>query len=88
MRRGHSVTLLEGVPGAGKTEVYLEAVAAVLGQGRQVLVLLPEIALSAQLLERFARRFGTRARGLAFRARRRACAGAPGAGSPRAASPW
>jgi primosomal protein N' (replication factor Y) len=59
MRRGHSVTLLEGVPGAGKTEVYLEAVAAVLEQGRQVLVLLPEIALSAQLLERFARRFGT-----------------------------
>jgi primosomal protein N' (replication factor Y) (superfamily II helicase) len=59
MRRGHSVTLLEGVPGAGKTEVYLEAVAAVREQGRQVLVLLPEIALSAQLLERFARRFGT-----------------------------
>jgi primosomal protein N' (replication factor Y) (superfamily II helicase) len=59
MRRGHSVTLLEGVPGAGKTEVYLEAVAAVQEQGRQVLVLLPEIALSAQLLERFARRFGT-----------------------------
>jgi primosomal protein N' (replication factor Y) len=57
--RGHSVTLLEGVPGAGKTEVYLEAVAAVLGQGRQVLVLLPEIALSAQLLERFARHFGS-----------------------------
>jgi primosomal protein N' (replication factor Y) (superfamily II helicase) len=59
MRRGHSVTLLEGVPGAGKTEVYLEAIAAVLEQGRQVLVLLPEIALSVQLLERFALRFGT-----------------------------
>jgi primosomal protein N' (replication factor Y) (superfamily II helicase) len=58
MRQGHSVTLLEGVPGAGKTEVYLEGVAAVRAQGRQVLVLLPEIALSAQLLERFARRFG------------------------------
>ena len=57
-RGGHSVTLLEGVPGAGKTEVYLEAVAAVLEPGRQVLVLLPEIALSAQLLERFAARFG------------------------------
>ncbi len=55
----HDVTLLEGVPGAGKTEVYLEAVAAVLATGRQVLVLLPEIALSGQLLERFARRFGT-----------------------------
>ncbi len=58
MARGHSVTLLEGVPGAGKTEVYLEAIAAVREQGRQVLVLLPEIALSAQLFERFARRFG------------------------------
>ena len=56
---GHSVTLLEGVPGAGKTEVYLEAVATVLEQGRQVLVLLPEIALSAQLLERFGRHFGS-----------------------------
>ena len=58
MGGGHSITLLEGVPGAGKTEVYLEAVAAVLAQGRQVLVLLPEIALSQQLLERVARRFG------------------------------
>jgi len=56
--RGHAVRLLEGVPGAGKTEVYLEAVAETLRQGRQALVLLPEIALSAQLLERFARRFG------------------------------
>jgi primosomal protein N' (replication factor Y) len=56
--RGHQVTLLEGVPGAGKTEVYLEAVAAILAQGGQVLILLPEIALSAQLLDRLARRFG------------------------------
>ena len=55
---GHSVTLLEGVPGAGKTEVYLEAAAAALERGRQVLVLLPEIALTSQVLERFARRFG------------------------------
>jgi primosomal protein N' (replication factor Y) (superfamily II helicase) len=55
---GHSVRLLEGVPGAGKTEVYLEAVAEALRHGRQVLVLLPEIALSAQLIGRFARRFG------------------------------
>jgi len=53
-----SVTLLDGVTGAGKTEVYLEAVATALRQGRQVLVLLPEIALSAQWLERFRRRFG------------------------------
>ena len=48
-----------GVTGSGKTEVYFEAVAAALAAGRQVLVLLPEIALSAQWLERFARRFGT-----------------------------
>ncbi|MBX6322776.1 MAG: primosomal protein N', partial [Rhodospirillaceae bacterium] len=52
------VTLLDGVTGSGKTEVYFEAVAAALKRGRQVLVLLPEIALGAQWLERFARRFG------------------------------
>jgi primosomal protein N' (replication factor Y) len=55
---GFSVTLLDGVTGSGKTEVYLEAIAAALRRGRQVLVLLPEIALSAQWLERFERRFG------------------------------
>ncbi|MGF1611326.1 MAG: primosomal protein N', partial [Kiloniellales bacterium] len=55
---GYSVTLLDGVTGSGKTEVYFEAIAAALAAGRQVLVLLPEIALSAQWLERFKRRFG------------------------------
>lgn len=55
-----SVTLLEGVTGSGKTEVYFEAVAEALRQGRQVLVMLPEIALTAQFLDRFARRFGAR----------------------------
>jgi primosomal protein N' (replication factor Y) len=55
---GFSVNLLDGVAGAGKTEVYLEAVAAALQAGHQALVLLPEIALSAQWLERFRRRFG------------------------------
>ncbi len=55
---GFSVTLLDGVTGSGKTEVYLEAVAACLRAGRQALVLLPEIALSAQWLDRFAARFG------------------------------
>ncbi|MFA6020157.1 MAG: primosomal protein N' [Rhodospirillales bacterium] len=55
---GYSVTLLDGVTGSGKTEVYFEAVAAALQKGRQVLVLLPEIALSAQWLERFKARFG------------------------------
>ena len=53
-----SVNLLDGVTGSGKTEVYFEAIAETLRQGRQALVLLPEIALSAQWLERFAARFG------------------------------
>ncbi|MCX7684109.1 MAG: primosomal protein N' [Acetobacteraceae bacterium] len=56
--RAFSVTLLSGVTGSGKTEVYLDAVAECLRQGRQALVLLPEIALSAQWLERFRTRFG------------------------------
>jgi len=56
--RKFSVTLLDGVTGSGKTEVYLEAVAECLRQGRQALVLLPEIALSSQWLARFERRFG------------------------------
>jgi primosomal protein N' (replication factor Y) len=56
--QGFSVTLLDGVTGSGKTEVYFEAIAAVLREGRQALVLLPEIALSAQWLARFEARFG------------------------------
>ena len=55
-----AVDLLDGVTGAGKTEVYFEAIAATLRAGRQVLVLLPEIALSAQWLGRFEARFGAR----------------------------
>ena len=58
--RAFSVTLLEGVTGSGKTEVYLEAVAQCVAEGRQALVLLPEIALSSQWLERFVVRFGVR----------------------------
>jgi primosomal protein N' (replication factor Y) len=54
---GYRISLLEGLPGAGKTEVYLEAVAAALRRGDQALVLLPEIALTTQVLARFARRF-------------------------------
>jgi primosomal protein N' (replication factor Y) len=53
-----SVTLLDGVTGSGKTEVYLEAVAQALRAGKQALVLLPEIALSVQVLQRFEQRFG------------------------------
>ena len=52
--------LLRGVTGSGKTEVYLEAVAECLKQGRQALVLLPEIALTAQFIDRVEARFGTR----------------------------
>jgi primosomal protein N' (replication factor Y) len=55
-----SVTLLEGVTGSGKTETYFEAVAETLRQGRQALILMPEIALTAQFLDRFAGRFGAR----------------------------
>ena len=54
------MTLLEGVTGSGKTEVYFEAVAAALEAGRQSLILMPEIALTAQFLDRFAARFGAR----------------------------
>ena len=52
------VFMLDGVTGSGKTEVYFEAVAAALLRGRQVLVLLPEIALSQQWRQRFNARFG------------------------------
>ena len=55
-----AVTLLDGVTGSGKTEVYFEAVAAALEKGRQVLILLPEIALTHAFLERFQDRFGTK----------------------------
>jgi primosomal protein N' (replication factor Y) len=55
-----SVTLIDGVTGAGKTEVYFEAVAEALRKGRQALILLPEIALTQAFLERFHDRFGTR----------------------------
>ncbi len=57
---GFSVTLVDGVTGSGKTEVYFEAVAQAIRHGRQVLILMPEIALTAQFLDRFAARFGVR----------------------------
>ena len=54
----YGTTLLKGVTGSGKTEVYLEAVAECLRAGRQALVLLPEIALTAEFLTRVEARFG------------------------------
>ncbi len=53
-----SVSLLDGVTGSGKTEVYFEAVARALEKGRQVLIMLPEIALTSQFTSRFEKRFG------------------------------
>jgi primosomal protein N' (replication factor Y) (superfamily II helicase) len=50
--------LLDGVTGSGKTEVYMEGVAAAIREGRQALVLLPEIALTEPMLTRFTARFG------------------------------
>jgi primosomal protein N' (replication factor Y) len=52
------VALLDGVTGSGKTEVYFEAVAETVRRGRQALLLMPEIALTGQFLERFTARFG------------------------------
>jgi len=55
-----SASLLDGVTGSGKTEVYFEAIAEALNSGKQALILLPEIALTVQFLDRFAARFGCR----------------------------
>ena len=57
---GFAVTLIDGVTGSGKTGVYFEAIAEVIRRGQQALVLLPEIALTTQFLDRFAQRFGVR----------------------------
>ena len=61
------VALLEGVTGSGKTEVYFEVVANALREGRQALILLPEIALTAALLDRFAGTLRRPTRRMAFR---------------------
>jgi primosomal protein N' (replication factor Y) len=57
---GFTATLLDGVTGSGKTEVYFEAVAENIRLGRQTLILMPEIALTGQFLDRFSVRFGVR----------------------------
>lgn len=55
-----TVTLIDGITGSGKTEVYFEAIAETLRRGKQVLILLPEIALTHAFLERFQDRFGAK----------------------------
>ena len=66
-KQSFEVFLLDGVTGSGKTEVYFEAIAETLRQGKQALVLLPEIALSTQWLNRFEERFGVLPCPVAFR---------------------
>src|SRR3954468_15185159 len=58
IRNGYAAMLIDGVTGSGKTEVYFEAVADMVRSNRQTLILMPEIALTAQFLDRFAARFG------------------------------
>ena len=61
-----SVALLDGVTGSGKTEVYFEAIAEVIRRGKQALMLMPEIALTGQFLDRFARAFRRASAGMAL----------------------
>jgi len=57
---GFAQVLLHGVTGSGKTEVYLQAIAPILEQGKSALVLVPEIGLTPQLTDRFRARFGSK----------------------------
>lgn len=54
----HQIFLIQGVTGSGKTEIYLQAVAHTLAQGRTAIIIVPEIALTAQTVERFRSKFG------------------------------
>ncbi len=59
-RGERSTYLIHGITGSGKTEVYMEIIEGVLAQGKQVIMLIPEIALTYQTVNRFYRRFGNR----------------------------
>ena len=87
-----SVTLLDGVTGSGKTEVYFEAVARTLERGQQALIMLPEIALTSQFMDRFEARFGCAAGRMALGAvgpgaRPRLARGGDGRGARRRRRP-
>lgn len=55
----HDVVLVHGVTGSGKTEIYLQAIKQVINQGKEAIVLVPEIALTPQMVKRFKERFGS-----------------------------
>ena len=57
-KSGFRVSLIDGVTGSGKTEIYLQLIRELIGDGRQVLVLVPEIGLTPQLVRRFRTRLG------------------------------
>lgn len=59
LRSNHKIHLLHGVTGSGKTEVYLQLASEIIQQGKQVLILVPEISLTPQMIDRVQKRFGS-----------------------------